>query len=133
MRLEDLLPPKTEAEWTCGHVGGAMCVECYRILAARAHELAEENLQLRERVADLEREQKGTLVMGYVICTSACLGCGRVFSYNPVLVPSVTLRGTREPICGVCVERVNPMRIKNGLEPIVPLPGAYDACEEGEL
>ena len=30
----------TEAEWTCGHVGGAMCQECYRQLAAEANKLA---------------------------------------------------------------------------------------------
>lgn len=27
------------AEWSCGHVAGAMCQECYRELAAKAHEL----------------------------------------------------------------------------------------------
>jgi len=58
MRLEDLLPPKTETEWTCGHVGGAMCQECFRILAARAHELAVENLSLKDRIAELKRERE---------------------------------------------------------------------------
>lgn len=38
---------RIEEEWTCGHTAGSMCVECYRLLAARAHELAEENLKLR--------------------------------------------------------------------------------------
>jgi hypothetical protein len=52
-RLQDLLPAGTEAEWTCGHVGGAVCAECHRLLAARAHELAEENLALREELAVL--------------------------------------------------------------------------------
>jgi hypothetical protein len=51
MRLEDLLPAGTEAEWTCGHVGGAHCAECYRALARRAHELADENQKLRGVVA----------------------------------------------------------------------------------
>jgi hypothetical protein len=72
--------------------------------------------------------------MGYVTATSPCLGCGRVFSYNPLRVPSCSAAtGKREPICQICVDRVNPMRIKNGLEPIVPLPDAYEACEEDEL
>jgi hypothetical protein len=72
--------------------------------------------------------------MGYVTAMSPCLGCGRVFSYNPMRVPSCSAKtGKREPICEACVERVNPMRIKNGLEPIVVLPGAYEACEEDEL
>jgi hypothetical protein len=50
MKLEDLLPPNTEAEWTCGHIAGAVCAECHRILAQRANELAVENIRLRDRV-----------------------------------------------------------------------------------
>lgn len=64
---------------------------------------------------------------------SACAGCRQVFFYNPVRVPSIRINGVREPICRACVERVNPRRIANGLAPIVPLPGAYDACDESEL
>jgi hypothetical protein len=71
--------------------------------------------------------------MGYAFCISPCIGCGRVFNYNPMRVPSVTVNGSREPICQRCVDRVNPTRIANGLEPIVPLPDAYEACDEAEL
>ena len=71
--------------------------------------------------------------MGYVIASGPCCGCRKVFSFNPVRVPSCRINGEREPICAECVERVNPMRIANGLEPIVPYPDAYDACDEGEL
>jgi len=71
--------------------------------------------------------------MGVVLCTSACIGCGSIFSYNPMRVPSITIRGSREPICANCVGRVNPMRIANGLPPIIPLPDAYEACDESEL
>ena len=75
--------------------------------------------------------------MGYMFCTSACYGCGRVFTYNPDLVPSIRINskgqpdpsGQREPICEDCVERANPIRIKNGLEPIRIVPGAYEAQE----
>jgi len=49
-RLEDLLPVGTEAQWTCGHVAGAVCAECYRLLAQKAHELAEENQRLRDEL-----------------------------------------------------------------------------------
>lgn len=35
-------------EWTCGHIAGSVCAECHRILAAKAHELAEENIRLKE-------------------------------------------------------------------------------------
>jgi hypothetical protein len=71
--------------------------------------------------------------MGYAFYMSPCCGCGRLFSYNPMRVPSCRIRGVREPICQSCVERVNPMRRANGLEPITPLPDAYEACEESEL
>ncbi len=71
--------------------------------------------------------------MGYIHAFSACIGCGQPFFYNPVKVPSLTVRGTREPICQTCVDRVNPRRIANGLPPIVPMPGAYDAADESEL
>jgi hypothetical protein len=57
-----------------------------------------------------------------------------VFSFNPVCVPSCSaVTGKREPICRNCVDRVNPIRIANVLEPIVPLPDAYAACNEDEL
>lgn len=72
--------------------------------------------------------------MGYVTAMSPCLGCGRIFSYNPMRVPSCSaVTGKREPICADCVDRINPERIKNGLEPIVPHHDAYIACEESEL
>lgn len=73
--------------------------------------------------------------MGYALCTSACFGCHRLMSYNPMRVPSIRdpNTGSREPICQACVERVNPMRIANGLEPIVPHADAYEPCDEREL
>ena len=71
--------------------------------------------------------------MGYALCTSACIGCGSIFSYNPMRVPSIRIKGNREPICRACVDRANPKRIANGLEPIVPADDAYEACDESEL
>ena len=71
--------------------------------------------------------------MGYAYMTSACIGCSRLFSYNPVRVPSVRIKGNREPICEACVMRANPERIKNGLDPIVPHADAYEPCHEEEL
>jgi hypothetical protein len=71
--------------------------------------------------------------MGYYFVTSPCLGCGRVFSYNPIRVPSYRHNGVKQPICIVCVERVNPRRIENGLAPIQVLPGAYEPADESEL
>lgn len=71
--------------------------------------------------------------MGFASCLSNCYGCKRVFMYNPMKVPSVTIDGVREPICEACVARVNPQRIANGLPPIVPMPDAYTACDENDM
>lgn len=59
----------------------------------------------------------------------ACFGCGRVFSFNAERVPSIPIEGDRKPICEACVQRANPQRVRNGLEPIVVLPGAYEPQE----
>jgi hypothetical protein len=71
--------------------------------------------------------------MGYAFCTGFCFGCKKIFTFNPMRVPSIPINGIREPVCLECITRANPARIKNGLEPIVPLPGAYESCEEEEL
>jgi hypothetical protein len=71
--------------------------------------------------------------MGYVFAMGLCFGCGNPFTFNPTKVPSIRVQGVARPICLACVTRVNPMRVKNGLEPIVPLPGAYEECSEEEL
>ena len=55
------------------------------------------------------------------------------FCYDPRRVPSLRVNGVREPICLACVTRANPVRVRNGLPEIVPLPGAYDACDESEM
>jgi hypothetical protein len=71
--------------------------------------------------------------MGYAIAMSPCIGCRRVFSYNPVKVPSLRINGSLEPVCMECVKRANPQRVANGLAPITVLPGAYEPCDEDEL
>jgi len=73
--------------------------------------------------------------MGYAFVMSECFGCGRVFSYNPIRVPSIRNpeTGTKEPVCKRCVEAVNPIRINNGLPPITFAADAYEAVNENEL
>lgn len=71
--------------------------------------------------------------MGYYFATSACFGCGKLFSYNPHRVPSIRHNGERRPICRTCVEIVNPRRIANGLPPIEPFPDAYEPIDEAEF
>jgi len=51
-RFEDLLPSGTVAEWTCGHTAGAVCAECYRLLAQRANQLAEEHMRTLEALEE---------------------------------------------------------------------------------
>ena len=69
--------------------------------------------------------------MGYVFALGPCVGCKQTFMFNPLSVPSVRVDGgPREPICAACVARWNPIRVANGLPPIVPAPDAY---EQGEL
>jgi hypothetical protein len=71
--------------------------------------------------------------VGYMTVIGACFGCGRTFSFNATWVPSVPASvsgtGTKEPICADCVERANPLRIANGLEPIRVHPMAYEPSE----
>jgi hypothetical protein len=70
-------------------------------------------------------------VTGYMFVIGDCFGCGQRFTFNADRVPSIPINGKREPVCGNCVERANPMREANGLAPIVVLPGAYEAEEVG--
>jgi hypothetical protein len=67
--------------------------------------------------------------MGYMIVLGPCYGCGRLFTYSAERVPSITVKGVREPICQECVDQANVLRKRNGLPLIVPLPGAYDGDE----
>lgn len=71
--------------------------------------------------------------MGWVSCLGACCICERNFTYNPLRVPSIRVRGTREPICEDCVRRANVIRKERGLDEIVPAPDAYEAIREKEL
>jgi hypothetical protein len=72
-------------------------------------------------------------MMGYAITMGYCINCGNLFSFNPVHVPSLRVRGVRQPVCRHCIERANPLRRKNGLPEIVPHPDAYEPCDEREL
>jgi len=73
--------------------------------------------------------------MGYAFVYSPCFACGYLFCYSPTRVPSIRspFSGQKEPICLNCINRINPKRVANGLEPIVPLPGAYEPADESEL
>lgn len=71
--------------------------------------------------------------MGYALAMGRCLGCGQMFGFNPLRVPSLLYNGHKEPICQSCVTRVNPLRRANGVPEIVPAPDAYSEVDESEL
>ena len=67
--------------------------------------------------------------MMYMYGYGPCFACGKDFMFNVDKVPSFPVKGIRRPICAECIERINPKRIGNGLEPVIPLPGAYEPEE----
>jgi hypothetical protein len=71
--------------------------------------------------------------MGYAIAMGRCFGCGAVFGFNPVRVPSIRVNGQKEPICQACVTHINPQRRANGVPEITPAPDAYSEVNESEL
>ena len=67
--------------------------------------------------------------MGYELCMGVCIACGRVFGFNPHRVPSVRVKGEREPVCQECIEVANAKRKAAGLPELKVLPGAYEPEE----
>jgi len=75
--------------------------------------------------------------MAYMMVIGECFGCKRLFSFNADKCPSIRIGkdgkpdpyGKREPICKLCVDKANPIRQENGLEPILVPEGAYEAEE----
>ena len=79
--------------------------------------------------------------MGYAMATSACVFCKRIFSYNPMKVPSFRAdanglpdpTASREPVCKSCMDAWNARRVANGLHELRIHPEAYLPCREEEL
>jgi hypothetical protein len=71
--------------------------------------------------------------MAYIYGAAPCCRCQQVFIFNPMRVPSVIIKGVRQPVCSDCIAPLNALRRTLGNPEIVPLPGAYDACDEAEL
>ena len=70
-----------------------------------------------------------TSYLGNNIAAGYCFICRSSMTFNPDKVPSIPFLNGRKPICAACVEQGNAQRVKNGLEPIIPPPGAYVDCE----
>jgi hypothetical protein len=71
--------------------------------------------------------------MGYYTMYGACLVCHRLFTFNPMRVPSIRVNGIRQPVCLDCMTRANDVRQAKGLDPLPILDGAYDAADESEM
>ena len=73
--------------------------------------------------------------MGYVMGMGSCLGCGKVFTFNPMKVPTIRdpKSGEKEPICGICMHKANVRREEMGLPPHHIEPDAYEPANEEEL
>jgi len=71
--------------------------------------------------------------LAFVTLTSACFLCRKLFSYNPVRVPSVMVRDQREPLCRRCVEWANRARAAKGLPTWTIHPDSYEAVDEREV
>ena len=74
---------------------------------------------------------------GVVFMVSACIGCGRPFTYNPLSVPSLPAAlsptGQKEPVCKACWDKRQEYRRQHGL-PIEELAAdAYEPLSEGRL
>lgn len=71
---------------------------------------------------------------GYMFVIGSCCCCGTVMTFNPMKVPSITIEGTREPVCAECIVAANKERAKRGVALLAdPLPGAYEAAPDYEL
>lgn len=71
--------------------------------------------------------------MGYFMVIGSCIVCKHTMAFNPNRVPSIRIKGVREPVCRRCIELANPQRKALGLEEFVIHPDAYEPADENEL
>lgn len=71
--------------------------------------------------------------MAIVTVFEACVGCGNVFSFSPVHVPSIPVYGVRRPVCKECFAVRQAHRKQQGLPIETHHPNAYIGCEEEEV
>lgn len=68
--------------------------------------------------------------MGIAWLVASCVACHTAFTCNPHKVPSLRLRGFREPLCKPCAERWIKLHPDAGF---VIAPDAYEPIDEREL
>ena len=71
--------------------------------------------------------------MGYAIVTGSCIGCQKLFGYNPHKVPSIPIGGVGQAICRNCAGIVQENQRRDGLPVTEIHPEAYEPIHESEL
>jgi len=95
-------------------------------LAVIAATIAERQKWANAELATQERIDASADVLTLI---ADCVLCGRMFTANPDLVPSIRVSGTRGSICRPCIGKVNRERAARGLQVWPIHPDAYDAGE----
>lgn len=67
--------------------------------------------------------------MSFITGMGSCAGCGRTFVFNPLKVPSIRVRGEREPLCEGCARQINENRRRAGLPECSIREDAYEPEE----
>jgi hypothetical protein len=68
--------------------------------------------------------------MPFMFVVGSCVACHAMITFNPHHVPSLRVRGEREPLCKSCFARWNKIhRTSQGLEPLPLHPEAYESEE----
>lgn len=63
--------------------------------------------------------------MGYLYCVGHCVACKALVHFNPDLVPSLRVNGSREPLCESCAKRWGEIHS----QPVRIHPDAYEPQE----
>jgi len=64
---------------------------------------------------------------GYMFVIGNCIACGTLITFNPEHVPSIRVKGSREPLCRACFAKWNEIhRTSKGIEAISLHPDAYE-------
>lgn len=70
--------------------------------------------------------------MSFMFVIGNCAGCRRRISFSASHVPSIRVKGVREPLCRACVGVLNARRVAEGLPEQPVRPDAYEP-EETDL
>ena len=68
--------------------------------------------------------------MGFMLLHAFCAGCQMAMTCNAERVPSITVEGTREPVCASCIRKMQARQREAGEEVWPdPHPDAYEPQE----